>query len=521
MNRSRILGRAAAGLFAGVVAGLAMLVMMLVLRSVLGISPPAEMIPDRFAPTLTIEQFFDLIGQFGGYNELKQFGVGSITVGQLVVGALLGLAFGLVAGSPSRGRLLGQRRSTLIVGVAILLLWVVTLTVVWPVLDTSFIGLPPDVAAPVTALGLLVSYATYGVVLVLAYQQLVSSPSPKGRDAAAPNIGRRAMLVTGIGAALAVASGALGRRLWTLASFAYDGTRFWGPLTPITPNNLFYVVTKNVVDPGVEQSVWRLEIGGHVQRPHTYTFSEITSLARVVQETTLMCISNGVGDALMSNAQWTGVPLATLLEAAGPRPGGVEALLRGADGYTDTIPLEKALDPATLVVFEMNGDPLPRIHGYPVRLIVPGMYGEKNVKWVTSIELVTQDVKGFYEQQGWGPDFVIPIRSRFYEPDGSQPARVGEPVAMRGIVFGGDRGVSRAEVSLDGGQSWRKAPLEYQGSPYAWAIWNFQFTPEIAGEYYLAVRGYDAAGTPQPSEDRGIVPTGARGYHHITVNVVA
>ena len=137
-----------------------------------------------------------------------------------------------------------------------------------------------------------------------------------------------------------------------------------------------------------------------------------------------MCISNGVGDALMSNARWTGVPLRTLLEAAGPRPGGVEALLRGADGYTDTIPLAKALDPATLVVFEMNGEPLPRIHGYPVRLIVPGMYGEKNVKWVTGIEVVDHDVQGFYEQQGWGPDFVIPIRSRFYEPDLSQPIRL-------------------------------------------------------------------------------------------------
>ena len=134
-----------------------------------------------------------------------------------------------------------------------------------------------------------------------------------------------------------------------------------------------------------------------------------------------MCISNGVGDALMSNAHWTGVPLKSLLEAAGPRSSAVEVLLRGADGYTDTIPLEKALDPTTLVVFQMNGEPLPRIHGFPVRLIVPGMYGEKNVKWVTGIEVVDHDAKGFYEQQGWGPDFVIPIRSRILRA-GSEPA---------------------------------------------------------------------------------------------------
>ena len=235
-----------------------------------------------------------------------------------------------------------------------------------------------------------------------------------------------------------------------------------------------------------------LEIGGLVDRPRSYAYAEIAALASVAQETTLMCISNGVGDALMSNARWTGIPLRTLLEAAGPRPGGAEALLRGADGYTDTIPLAKALDPSTLVVFEMNGEPLPRIHGYPVRLIVPGMYGEKNVKWVTAVEIVDHDVKGFYEQQGWGPDFEIPIRSRFYEPDLSEPIRLGAVVGLRGIVFGGDKGISRAEVSLDGGQSWQAADLEYPGTRLSWAIWRYHWRPEVAGEYFLAVRGFDA-----------------------------
>jgi DMSO/TMAO reductase YedYZ molybdopterin-dependent catalytic subunit len=223
----------------------------------------------------------------------------------------------------------------------------------------------------------------------------------------------------------------------------------------------------------------------------------------------------------MSNARWTGVPLRTLLEAAGPRPSAVEVLLRGADGYTDTIPLAKALDPATLVVFEMNGQPLPRIHGFPARLIVPGMYGEKNVKWVTGIDVVDHDARGFYEQQGWGPDFEIPIRSRFYEPDLSDPIRLGAVVGLRGIVFGGDKGISRAEVSLDGGQSWQTADLEYPGTRLSWAIWRYQWRPEVAGEYARVVRGFDASGAPQPAEERSIVPSGGRGYHRITVPVVA
>lgn len=525
MSAVRLLGWAGAGLLAGLVAGLAMLLVMLVLRALFGVSPPPEAIPDRLAPTLTIEEFFELIGRFGGYNELKQLGVSGVTAGQLAAGLLIGLVYGALSWRRPRttesASLWSRVAPHLPLAVVIGLLWVVTLGVLWPNLGTSFIGLPPRLAAPVTAIGLLVSYASFGVVLALAYRLLVTAQPSESSASAAASAGRRTFLVAGLGATLALASGAIGKRLWDIASFAYDGTRFWGPLTPITPNDQFYVVTKNVVDPGIEPSVWGLEIGGLVDTPHTYSFKEIAAFPSVIQETTLMCISNGVGDALMSNAKWTGVPLARLLAAAGVRPGGVEALLRGADGYTDTIPLAKALDPATLVVFEMNGEPLPRIHGYPVRLIVPGMYGEKNVKWVTGIEIVDRDVQGFYEQQGWGPDFVIPVRSRIYEPDLSQPIRSGQLVGLRGIVFGGDKGISRAEVSLDGGQTWREAELEYAGTRYSWAIWRYEFRPEIAGNYYIAARGFDASGAEQPAEERGIVPSGGRGYHRITLTVAA
>ncbi len=526
MSRAFALGRAGGGLLAGLVGGLAMTLTMLVLRTILGISPPLEMIPDRFAPTLTIDQFFGLIGQFGGYNELKQFGVSSVLTGQLVVAGMLGAVYGVLARSApttgdSRQPSVWGRAATRFLIVVVAVLWIVSLVILWPTLPTSFIGLPPSVARWVSAIGLLAAYVSYGLVLAFTYRTLIGPGPATTRTRDASGITRRALLVTGLGAVLGVATMAVGRRLWDMASFAYDGTRFFGPLMPVTPNSQFYVVTKNVVDPDVSRDIWRLEIGGYVTNPRTYAFSEIAGQPSVVQETTLMCISNGVGDALMSNAQWKGVPLRSLLDAAGPQPNAVEVLLRGADGYTDTIPLEKALDPATLVVFEMNGEPLPRIHGFPVRLIVPGMYGEKNVKWVTGIEVVDRDVKGFYEQQGWGPDFVIPIRSRIYEPDVSQPVALGTTVRLRGIVFGGDKGISRAEVSLDGGQSWREAELEYPGSRTSWAIWRYAFRPELPGNYYLAVRGFAADGTPQPSEDRGIVPSGGRGYHRVTLQVVA
>ena len=162
-----------------------------------------------------------------------------------------------------------------------------------------------------------------------------------------------------------------------------------------------------------------------------------------------MCISNGVDGGLMSNARWRGVPLSTVLNAAALMPGIVEVKLSGADGYTDTIPIAKAMEPTTVLVYAMNGEPLSAKHGYPVRVIVPGMYGEKNVKWVTRIEPLVHPVQGFYEQQGWGPDFSIHVRARIDAPEGGHPLPAGMPTDIRGIAFGGDRGVSRVEVSTD------------------------------------------------------------------------
>ena len=129
-----------------------------------------------------------------------------------------------------------------------------------------------------------------------------------------------------------------------------------------------------------------------------------------------MCISNYLVGGRMSHAVWKGLPLRELLTAAGPVPGVARLVLHAADGYTDTYPLQKALEPTTFVAYEMNGEPLPVRHGYPVGILTPGLFGENSVKWVTRIELVDHDLKGFYEQQGWGPNFVILIRTTFFRP---------------------------------------------------------------------------------------------------------
>ena len=307
------------------------------------------------------------------------------------------------------------------------------------------------------------------------------------------------------------------------ATFSYDGLTYGGPgLQAITPNDEFYVVTKNVVDPLVEKSAWRFGVTGLVDDPKTYTFEEIASMPSVEQETTLSCISNPVGGELMSNAMWKGVPLRDLIEASSPRDGVVEVVFHAVDGYTDTFSFENALDSTTLVAYEMNGEPLPHRHGYPARILVPGLFGEKNVKWVTRIELVDYDAKGFYETQGWGPKFVQPTRSRFDAPDFVRPLRAGAAVPLVGIAYGGDRGVSKVEVSTDDGRSWREARITHEGSRLAWSVWSHDWRPEEPGEYRLVVRATDGEGELQTSEVRRVGSgMGATGLHKVTARVEA
>jgi DMSO/TMAO reductase YedYZ molybdopterin-dependent catalytic subunit len=241
-----------------------------------------------------------------------------------------------------------------------------------------------------------------------------------------------------------------------------------------------------------------------------------------------MCISNKTGAGLFSNAVWTGVPMATLLNASGVREGAVEVLLHAADGYTDTFAIERALDPATLVVYEMNGEPIPRKHGFPARVIVPGLFGEKNVKWVTGIEVIDHDGKGFYETQGWGPNFEIPTRSDIFAPRWTRTGKGdhfnatfprGRAAVIKGRAFGGNRGISSVEVSTDAGETWKPATIDYPGTKLTWSFWSYRWTPTSAGEFVILSRAVDGNGQPQISETHGIIPQGATGYHRVTATV--
>src|SRR5213594_901069 len=491
-----------AGLVAGLLGGIVMTTVMLLLAA-LGVATPLVIIGDCLSVFIPPGPFLSLMGKVGGYNHLKQIGVGSTIAGQLVLSAIGGVIFGLFARrNPARVSAMWT------ISIFVLLPIVAGAIALWPVLGTSYIGLPIDVARLVTLIGFALCVFLFERTLVLGFEFLTTRKFGKENYEFTPAVGRRAFLLSAIGVAVAGGGVALARKLYRVATFSYDGTQYKGRIVePITPNELFYCVTKNVVDPKVNVDLWHLELNGLLQNPATWRFEDLLGFPAQEQQTTLMCISNSLDAGLISNAIWKGIPLRDLLERAAPLPNAARVRFHGVDNYTDTIPLEKAMKPTTLLAYDMNGVRLPHRHGYPLRLIVPGYFGEKHVKWLTRIEVTHAAAKGFYEAQGWGPDFITPTRSRIDVPDHESRFSIGElqqPIEVKGMAYGGDRGISRVELSFDGGKSWRDTEIYYSGGDLAWSLWKTSWTPAAAGDYILVVRATDGEGDVQEwYEDRG------------------
>jgi DMSO/TMAO reductase YedYZ molybdopterin-dependent catalytic subunit len=506
-------------LLAGLLAGIVMTTAMLLLAA-LRVATPLVIIGDRLSVFIPPGPFLSVMGKVGGYNHLKQLGVGSTIAGQLFVAAIGGAVFGLLA------RRNPARLSAIWTMSILVVLPIVAFAIaLWPVLGTSYVGLPIEAARLITLVGFALCVFLFERTLVSAFRFLTMRETGRHEYEFTPAIGRRAFVLSAIGIAVAGGGVALARKLYRAATFSYDGTQYKGRIVePITPNELFYCVTKNIVDPRVNVDLWHLEVNGLVQNRATWRFQDLVGFPAREQQTTLMCISNGLDAGLISNAIWKGIPLRDLLDQAVPFSNAARVRLHGVDNYTDTIPLEKAMKPTTLLAYEMNGVPLPHRHGYPLRVIVPGYFGEKHVKWLTRIELTDANAKGFYETQGWGPDFITPTRSRIDVPDYDSRFSIGElqqPIEVKGMAYGGDRGISRVELSFDDEKSWRDAEIYYSGGDLAWSLWKTEWKPDAAGDYVLVVRATDGEGDVQEwEEDRGWF-SGVTGFHKIVVHVTA
>jgi len=296
----------------------------------------------------------------------------------------------------------------------------------------------------------------------------------------------------------------------------------------ITPTYLFYRIDINPIIPQVDSNTWNLTIKGLVEKPLTINYDQIRSMSSIEEYVTLECISNKIGGDLISTALWKGVRLSQLLERAGIKQNVKYVVFRCADGYDVGIPIEKSQMEGAILAYEMNYAPLTAKHGFPVRAIVPGLYGMMNPKWLTEIELVDSVYQGYWQRLGWsniaqdnaGSSILIPgqapARQRFRTLDEKVDASYGGKIPIAGIAFAGTRGISKVEVSTDGGTTWKTAQIKDPLSKYTWVLWTAGYVPPNNKSYNIVVRATDKSGKTQATEMNPPFPNGATGYHTIT-----
>jgi DMSO/TMAO reductase YedYZ molybdopterin-dependent catalytic subunit len=301
----------------------------------------------------------------------------------------------------------------------------------------------------------------------------------------------------------------------------------------VTPTRLFFV--RNHFDvPALDPATWRLEVGGLVRRPRTWTLDELLALPERTVFATVECAGNGRsflqphvhgvqwGAGAVGHAEWTGVPLRLVLEESGVESDVLEAVFEGADrgseadhpepmAFARSLPLAKALHPDTLLVSRMNGEPLEPVHGYPLRLFVPGWYGVASVKWLKRIELIDRPFRGYFqtmkytvqrrEAKGLKTEVVGPmaVKAEIVRPRHGETLGPGRN-RLFGVAWAGEEAVAQVEVSTDGGQSWDRADLMGPQAPYSWTLWEYLWDVAAPGEHTVLVRAASANGRTQPLE---------------------
>lgn len=503
------------GLLAGMVGALAMVAVFILFRPFTGSVSVLDTLADATLLAMPVGVFSFLLETFG--TQAKTL----FLVGLILLLVLIGGGLGQLFASQTAGarRPMWPRAHAFAVGIVVVV-GIFLLVVAGSQTPDAVSGMNALRAMVVVALGAEAWAIVTGLLLAtLRNRDLLPAASAASSGPALDR--RRAISMAGLAAVAVGSLAVVGREVQRVASRKTVGGASAGTIPPaITPVDDFYVISKNFIDPSPERGdEWVLEVDGLVERPGRITRAELEEMAGPDFVSTLTCISNEVGGPLIGTARWTGAPLSAVLQRFGVRPNAVDLIAEGEDGYTDSFPLERALSPEPHIVWAMNGEPLPRLHGVPVRLIVPGLYGIKNVKWLTKLTVSGDDYRGYWQDRGWTESAIIKTQSRFDVPEGRDvlPAGTHE---VGGIAFAGDRGISRVEVSFDDGETWEKATIAENPSPagLSWVVWTMTWQARPGG-YTLVVRATDGEGNLQTEEVASPLPDGASGYHRVSVGV--
>ena len=512
-------------LWRGVVLGGAVATLVVALMFALRLSLGIAALPDVAADAMTLI----LPGGVFGYliDRLQHFGrplmLVGLSGGLIVLGAIVGAA---------TARVLAHAPALLRLAVPLIALCALTLPVVLlGASDEQVSGLLTSTVAYWSLFALLLSY---GLSSAADAPLLAPDRGPARRSLlyAASAVGGF-WLVSYLGSRLlaAAAKDAPGLAVTTSAPTASDaaaGSATLAPsgtpdplagLTGITTTKDFYLISKNGVDdPQLSATSWRLRVDG--ANPLTLSYDDLLAMESVEFPETLECVSNIVGGPLISTAVFRGPRLRAILERARVPANTREIRFSCADGYSESLPLDVAMDDRTIVSYWMNGEPLLREHGFPARLLLSGRYGMKNPKWLTAVAPVAQPYNGYWEQRGWNKDAFVRTMSRLNFPQEQDVVPAGKPYPLvRGVAFAGARGISKVEISFDDGKIWSDTRLRNLLPKDNWTPFTYVWTPSAPGLYPTLVRATDGEGQLQDPTERDSFPAGATGYQRVIVRV--
>jgi DMSO/TMAO reductase YedYZ molybdopterin-dependent catalytic subunit len=399
------------------------------------------------------------------------------------------------------------------------------------------IGDPDSVIVLAAAAAAIEAFVGMTVLNRLVPLAVGPARAPARGTAAMPDWTRRTLLLRGGAVAIgSFAAGTFGRILLegqrtpttsgTLPSPQKTATLPAGAdltvrgLTPIVvKSDDFYRIDTALIPPDVNVDTWHLKVTGLVDHPIDLTFDQLIQLPIVEQYVTIACVSNQVGGNLVGNALWRGVPLRTVLSMAGVHPNATQLVGRAVDGFTVGMPTSWVMDGSRepLIAIGMNGRPLPRAHGYPARLIVPGLYGYVSAtKWLTELNLTTLEAfDAYWVPLGWAKEAPILTQSRIELPRLDVRLTAGQ-IPVAGVAWAPDRGIRKVEVAIDG--VWHDTELSVPISDATWVQWLYQWdaTP---GLHTVEVRATDGTGVVQTADHSNPAPDGARGHHTIQVQI--